>query len=215
MGLSLGFELRLPASFAHNDVVSMLHRLRKHAGQFGFRAVTRFYEGGVEAPGDQWRHVFNVITGVMAEPCDEDPKQFVGDVTTALGFFAHPGKGSEAASFGFIRRRGQEDTEDWYWQCMCKTQYASAFGDEHFLKCHMRVVDMLDYAVSLGIDLTVYDEGLYWETRDKTRLLSEVDKMNRLVARIAGRFSDAMKDPRAVQSPIFEHPDFERLEGVD
>jgi hypothetical protein len=39
--------------------------------------------------------------------------------------------------------------------------------------------------------------------------------MNRLVAGVAGRFSDAMPNSQAVRSPIFEHPDFEHLEMPD
>ena len=35
--------------------------------------------------------------------------------------------------------------------------------------------------------------------------------MNRLVARFAGAFHDAAPDVHA-EAPIFEHPDFERLE---
>jgi len=40
----------------------------------------------------------------------------------------------------------------------------------------------------------------------------EVQGMNQLVARIAGRLSDAMGDSGQLQAPIFTHPRFERLE---
>jgi hypothetical protein len=61
-----------------------------------------------------------------------------------------------------------------------------------------------------GINVTVWDEGQYWETRDQSVLLAELDKMNRLVAGVAGRFYDSTL---SVEAPIFEHRNFERLEG--
>jgi hypothetical protein len=56
----------------------------------------------------------------------------------------------------------------------------------------------------------VWDEGQYWETRDQSVLLAELDKMNRLVAGVAGRFYDSTL---SVEAPIFEYRNFERLEG--
>ena len=64
--------------------------------------------------------------------------------------------------------------------------------------------------------LTVRDETGFWESRDAQQLFDSVAGMNRLIARFAGRFSDAVRDAggdsREVQGAIFEHPDFERLE---
>jgi hypothetical protein len=83
-------------------------------------------------------------------------------------------------------------------------------GEQHFLDCHLRMVDMMEYAIQSGIDVTVWDEGQYWETRDRNVLLAELEKMNRLIAGIAGRVHDSSL---SIEAPIFEHPDFERLEG--
>jgi len=71
---------------------------------------------------------------------------------------------------------------------------------------------LLDYAITLGIDVVVHDETHYWESRDVSRLVSEVRAMNQLVARIAGKLSDALGDAKDLQASIFEHPRFERLE---
>jgi hypothetical protein len=69
----------------------------------------------------------------------------------------------------------------------------------------------LDRAIDLGIDVVVHDETGYWETRDETRLLAEVHRMNGIVARFAGAFSDKLSSD-SIQAPIFEHPRFEHLE---
>jgi hypothetical protein len=74
------------------------------------------------------------------------------------------------------------------------------------------LVQLLDHAITLGIEVDVYDETHYWESRDSRRLIAEVHAMNRLVARVAGQLSDAMGEAQQVRAPIFEHPRFERLE---
>lgn len=146
-----------------------------------------------------------------ADGADDPP--LAGDPTTAQGFFVHPGRGCETATFGFLRRTAATGAPaDWYWQCSCKTQYASAVSDAHLIACHTALVRLLDHAATLGIAVAVYDETHYWESRDVSRLVSEVHTMNQLVARVAGRLSDALGSTGDLQAPIFEHPRFERLE---
>jgi hypothetical protein len=122
------------------------------------------------------------------------------------------GEGCEPALFGFVRRRDRArkaDPGEWFWHNACKTQFASAEGEEHFVECHTRLVAILDHAVALGIEVTVIDEGDYWESRDTAVLLRELRKMNHLLAKVAGSISDA---GHKVESPIFEYPNFEHLE---
>jgi hypothetical protein len=88
-------------------------------------------------------------------------------------------------------------------------------SDAHLIACHTTLIDMLDHAIQLGFAVDVYDETQYWETRDTSRLVVEVHAMNQLVARFAGRLSDAIGEGHAVHAPIFEHPRFERLEMGD
>ena len=134
----------------------------------------------------------------------------------AIGFAIIPGEGSEPAPFGLARLRDKSRPARWSWRAFCKTQYASAVGDEHFLKCHKSVVAMLDAAKRLGFEIDVEDEGDYYESRDEARLLGSVGTMNHLIAGLAGRVSDAFVEAggesQSVQAEIFRHPDFERLE---
>ena len=150
----------------------------------------------------------------VAEPWEEDLPQLTGDTDSALGFVVRPGEGCEPALFGMLRRADAIGANaEWFWRCFCKTQYASIVSDEHLIKCHTGLVRVLDHAITLGIDVSVDDETHYWETRDTSRLVDEVRKMNQIVARFAGRLSDALGgEGRDVQASIFEHPRFERLE---
>ncbi|MEX2154140.1 MAG: hypothetical protein WD825_12445 [Gemmatimonadaceae bacterium] len=82
------------------------------------------------------------------------------------------------------------------------------------IRCHTSLVRVLERAVDIGLDVIVRDETHYWETRDESRLLSEVHKMNSIVARIAGKLSDASASAD-IRAPIFAHRRFERLEMGD
>ncbi|HEY7565968.1 MAG TPA: hypothetical protein VH762_00235 [Gemmatimonadaceae bacterium] len=138
----------------------------------------------------------------------------------AYGFGIAVGAGSEPAALGVVQicLPGQTPS-DWNWHCCCKTQYASVHSDDNLVRCHHSIVAALEAAQSLGFDVTVHDETGYWESRDATRLISAVTEMNKLVASLAGRVTDAARnagaDSRAIQSEIFKHPDFERLETAD
>lgn len=85
-------------------------------------------------------------------------------------------------------------------------------GKDHLVFCHTSLVALLDYASELGIDVVVRDETHYWETRSTEALVEEVRAMNRIIASFAGALSDAMGDEHHLQAPIFDHPEFERLE---
>jgi hypothetical protein len=136
--------------------------------------------------------------------------------TTVIGFAVEPGSRSESAAFGLARLDGGDTPSRWSWWCCCKTQYASVLGDEHLIKCHTAVISLLDAAKQIGFECDVRDETGYFKSRDTNELVSRVAEMNRVVARLAGAFSDAFAeaggDTKQVQGEIFRHPDFERLE---
>ena len=139
--------------------------------------------------------------------------------TSAIGFAVAPGRGSEPATFALTRLSGPEVATRWCSHCCCKTQYASALGDEHLLRCHGSLVRLLDVAMDQGFEVVVRDETGYWTSRDPQQLVDAVAAMNRIVARFAGTLTDAIRaaggDSRQVGGAIFDHPEFERLEGAD
>ena len=94
-----------------------------------------------------------------------------------------------------------------------KTQYASLHGWEHFRRCHTAIVDFLAALRPLGFDVKISDEGGFWPRRSERTLREKLDQMNRIGAAFAGAMKDANQGEGAIQSPIFTHPQFERLEA--
>jgi hypothetical protein len=136
-----------------------------------------------------------------------------------------PGKGCETAVFGILGHRrklplkkGEREWQrryskrrDWKLDAFCKTQYAGKHGWEHFRACHLRVIRLLDLWREAGAGVEVCDEGRYWETRSETRLARELADYDRLIAGLGGMLKDA-NDEGEVVAPIFNYPNFERLE---
>ena len=102
----------------------------------------------------------------------------------------------------------------WRFAGFSKTQYASLHGWEHFLRCHRAVVESLTEWRTLGVRVKITDEGEYWPRRSVSALRRNLDNMNGLVAAMAGTLKDADGSGGAgIESPIFAHKDFERLEA--
>jgi hypothetical protein len=104
---------------------------------------------------------------------------------------------------------------DWRLSAFSKTQYASLHGWEHFRRCHLAVIAALGIWRKLGARVKISDEGEYWPRRSERTLRRELDQMNGIIAGLAGALKDAADDDGGppVQSPIFAHPQFERLEA--
>lgn len=147
-----------------------------------------------------------------------------------IAFSTSPGEGCEEANFGFCRypesvqvpdpdqpgrsRKLRTQLDGWHWRSSCKTQYASSpsFGGvENFLRCHLSVVAVLDYAQSLGILGTVTDEGGFWENRDVRALAQQVGDWNEMIAGVVGQLKDALGPNFVAQ--ITKFPNFEQLEA--
>ena len=103
----------------------------------------------------------------------------------------------------------------WRLSGACKTQYASLHGWDHFRQCHTTVIALLRAASELGARVRIIDEGGWWPHRSDSALRQALERLNQIVAAMAGALKDASDDekPGAVVSPIFTHPHFERLEA--
>ena len=88
-------------------------------------------------------------------------------------------------------------------------------GWEHFLRCHRAVVDLLLGCQRAGMRVRISDEGSYWPGRRTAALGQILEEMNSVVAAAAGAFKDLDDGSigSRVQSPIFAHARFERLEA--
>ena len=141
-----------------------------------------------------------------------------------IAFTAFPGDGCEPANLGLVRYPSVIDVPTvgrvrtgligWRWSSFCKTQYASdpqCGGVEHFLRCHLSVVALLDHAKSLGVLDAVSDEGGFYEKRDMPALVQEVGQWNEMIAGFVGRLKDEYGEQ--FEAAITKFSDFEHLEA--
>jgi len=141
-----------------------------------------------------------------------------------IAFSTWPGQGCEAANFGFCKypsfinvegKRIATNRKGWSWSSFCKTQYASdpqLGGVQHFLRCHLGVVRILDFIKATGLaQVEVSDEGGYWDQRDVKALVQEVGEWNEFIAGFTGELKDAI-GPQ-LEAAITSFPNFEHLEA--
>ena len=148
-----------------------------------------------------------------------------------IAFSTLVGPGCESAEFGLCMipqfvtiplngaryRRPMPDSDKWTFHSFCKTQYASdprCGGTQNFLKCHLTVIKALDIAKEIGFDVTVNDEGDYFNNRDQTELLKNIGVHNEMIAGLAGQLDDAAKEAgMTTEAPIKQYSNFEHLEA--
>ena len=224
MGLSIAYQLNLPAATPRSVVEERVRQLRERATQLPFLLVTDMMEtraGDTLGPAPEPLELEFFFRSWAAITFCSDPECGAGDeLPDAIGFFAIPGKECEPVAIGMAWAPARDEDWNplpdepycWSWQSACKTQYASMVSPEHFVQCHSAVIALLDAAAALGFQVRVLDEGGYWESRDADRLLGEVERMNRVIATLAGGLHDAIGAEHPIDAPIFSHPDFERLE---
>jgi hypothetical protein len=112
-----------------------------------------------------------------------------------------------------VKSRKKIEGPRWSGGSFCKTQYASNVSTEHFVRCHLLVIAMLERSKELGILKEVIDEGEYWEKRDVEALGKEVGEWNTMIAGLAGALKDIAGEGEDVIAPITERSDFEQLEA--
>jgi hypothetical protein len=140
-----------------------------------------------------------------------------------IAFTAWPGEGCEPANFGLCLYPASIKVENkyvptklgarWSWHSFCKTQYASQISTEHFLRCHLSVIRMLDYAKTIpSLHTKVHDEGHYWDKRDIQALAQEIGEWNEMIAAMGGMLKDSLGQENVV-APITKFADFEQMEA--
>jgi hypothetical protein len=190
MGLSIRFKLETQRKLNPAAVAALLEKLREKAIALGFLDVNNLIAA---TPQHEWI--------IYRPPWAHKASELV---TPHDGWYfaATPGGGCESMRVGLCRFAG---AAGWRWESFCKTQYASQFGWEHFLKCHRGVVEMLWAAEELGIRVTAEDEGELWETGSHARLRRNLAEYDQSIATLGGALRRAARVRGAdVQSPIFE-----------
>lgn len=115
---------------------------------------------------------------------------------------------------GRTRKRLRTHRCGWSGNGFCKTQYASrpdCGGVPNFLRSHLSVCRLLDYAKELGILELVSDEGGFYEKRDIPALVNEVGEWDQFIAVGVGAI-DELVGAKCI-APIKEYPTFEHLEA--
>jgi hypothetical protein len=224
MGLTLHYRLTAPAGLTNRSAATLIRRLHTAAGEFATAGrVADVLPISADRPdldrfANRWRTL----------PHPTDPATRIGVRIPATAGWIFPvelGDDCELLWLGLCRypatvphgtrtiatRLGPR----WQFAGFCKTQYASLHGWEHFARCHTAAVDLLRAASPLGLRVKLSDEGGYWPYRRLPLLRERLDRMNGIVAALAGAVKDATAEAGgpAVQSPIFTHPHFERLEA--
>ena len=227
MGLSVHYQFHSDARDV-SEARRLVEQLRQMALDLPFKSVGEIVEvDGLNADFDQLdeddprRWLLIQATQYLVR----DEQYHRVTPTKVIAFNTLPGDGTEDANFGLAQypktievegKRLRTNLGNWSWASFCKTQYASNprhGGIEHFLRCHLSLVELLDGAAELGILQEVHDESGYWEKRDIPTLTAEVSSWNRLIAGWAGRFKDSLGEGM-VESEITKFPNFEHLEAT-
>ena len=234
MGLTIHYKLRTPLVEVA-DMRALLGSLRERASTLPFQEVGPLVELEGSAAdfeqgqrGEEHRWLKMQATAYLRRGnLDLQMKPL-----RLIGFSTSPGEGCEDANVGFCtypasftqpdesgrRRQFTTHLDGWRWSSFCKTQYASnpdCGGIANFLRCHLCVVQLLDFARSTGkIAVEVHDEGDYWENRDLEKLAREVGSWNEQLAAFCGQVKDEAARHRGdVAAAITQFPNFEHLEA--
>ena len=218
MGLTIHYKLRLPAAVTKAGAEGLVRKAHQAASRLvKEHRLSDISPVQIADPENPWNCQL-----VLEKRGDETLGH---DVKPAGGwmFSVHPGPGCESAEFGLCRypetiRVGRRTLPTgcggWGYASFCKTQYASLHSEENFLKCHRAVIDLLLIWGKLGVKIKITDEGGYWPRRNEKKLLAEVAQLNQLVAAFGGALKDAADEGGPpVESPIFQHGQFELLEA--
>jgi hypothetical protein len=212
MGLTIHYKLGLIGAvegvdhLQARDVVDVARKLalkfkRKGrvdaVGAIGFEPALRRF-------AREWR--FHRVPGAPKSFTEEEIWPVAGWL-----FFVEVGRGCEPLLLGLCRY----DRPGWRLHSFSKTQFAGVHGWEHFQRCHCVVIDLLAALRPLGFKVRINDEGEYWPRRSTAALRRNLGEMNAAIAGAAGALKDANEECGGppVQSPIFAHPQFERLEA--
>lgn len=221
MGLTIHTTLTLPRNVTDDEARALVESVHAAATQL-------VAERGLEKifPVDLATELPFVSRWVMVELDEHTGTGVEIPILAGWGFLVLVGKDCEPAIFGLCRHPATvKDSEGrthqtklgtgWSFQTACKTQYASAHGWAHFEKCHRAVIDLALLWEAAGVGVEIMDEGDYWPGRNPDALRKKLATYNGIVAGLAGAMKDAAEDDGgpSIQSPIFEHPEFERLEA--
>jgi len=110
--------------------------------------------------------------------------------TQVVMFNVWPGKGCEDVELYFVKNR---TNDKWYAHSFCKTQYA-----KHFVRCHLLVMDLFDMLKENGFEVSVDDEGHYWETRSLDILAKNLNDYTGLLLAVSGALKKQLENTEMI-----------------
>lgn len=137
-----------------------------------------------------------------------------------MGFTVDPGERCESMDVGmaffpktFLHygKRIKIKHPGWTWGSFCKTQYANstAEGIDHFLRCHISVISLLDKIDKLGVLSSADDEGKFYENRSIPMLIQEIGEWDQMLAGFGVMLKGLGVDEDSM--PINSHPNIAGL----
>lgn len=220
MGLTIHYHLNAPPGTDAAQALEFVQAMRRRAQGFAQRGrVGRVLPIRTDEQLLRWARQWRSVP----HPHRRDLKSEV-EITPEAGwlFETDVGEDCEPLRLGLCRyprtvalagRRHRTHLPGWRYAGFAKTQYASLHGWAHFRRCHTAVAELVAGLRRLGLDVSISDEGDYWPGRRLDLLRQNLDEMNGAVAAAAGALRD-MDPDGAVESPIFRHPHFERVEAA-
>lgn len=219
MGLTIYYELHAPEHWTAPRVRAVLLGVSRFARILGFEKV-----GALTAVEKGHPRAVIGVKSSRARSTRGATRDVFVDAASGWQFHTWPGIHCESASFGLCRYPSETGVDGrnvptgrgkgWHYHQFCKTQYASKVSVDHFLRCHLGVVAVLDFLKARGVGVIARDDGRFWKTRSRPALLKRLHAMNAIVAAVAGAFKDALSSrPGVAAAPITERKDFERLEA--
>ena len=101
------------------------------------------------------------------------------------------------ATISILGKTVRTEIRGWCWRSFCQTLSASEdeFGGvENYVRCHLTVTKLLDYASEIGVLRDVFDETGFWIDRNLEALGESPAKWNEQVERMAEDMRRLMED---------------------
>jgi hypothetical protein len=203
MGLTIHYMLSSSCTSAR-QVRTIMQRLRRRAVELGFAKVGSLRVFPSRTATGRQRRLPTSDREWYSEKLEVGGRAYEVPPRNLIAFSALPARGSEGANFALVRyprhlqvaggKRLATNLVGWQWHDFCKTQFASnpRFGGvESFLRAHLSLVALLDDAITLGLNVDVYDDGKYSNDRDAARLAAEVNSWNEMLAGFGGKLKDS------------------------
>ncbi len=176
MGLTIKYSFQARWTLRDESVHRLVQRTARLAQEIGCAhvgQVLRSCDGDRDAP-----EFFQTRWGVHRRGVG-------GSGTTGWLVEVWPGEGCATAVFGLMRHRPRNPgawprisrprrNSRWELHDFCKTMYAAEHGLDHFVRCHERIILLLDLWRRSSVQVRVHDEGGFWKTRSREALAAQI-----------------------------------------